>query len=101
MLAGVDRELLARAYDRSAEGYDERFRALQREKYRAAGLLLDAFPAPAGDILDAGGGTGLFSEWLADPQEPLPRLRAALRARRLVILDASVGMLRYRTAHCF
>jgi len=65
------------------------------------GCCSDAFPAPAGDILDAGGGTGLFSEWLADPQEPLPGLRAALRARRLVILDASVGMLRYRTAHCF
>src|SRR5437870_2299049 len=86
----VDRDLLARAYDRSAQAYDERFRALQREKYRAAGPLLVAFPPPPGDILDAGGGTGLFSEWLADPAEPLSELRASLRHRRLVVLDASI-----------
>jgi SAM-dependent methyltransferase len=93
--AAVDRDILARAYDRSAQAYDDQFRALQREKYRAAGALLVACPPPAGDILDAGGGTGLFAEWLADPSEPLPELRSALGSRRLVVLDASLGMLRY------
>jgi SAM-dependent methyltransferase len=88
----VDRTTLARAYDGSAESYDDRFRTLQREKYRAAAGLL-ARPLPAGDILDAGGGTALFSEWLADASEPHPDLRAALQRRRLVVLDASLGML--------
>jgi SAM-dependent methyltransferase len=93
--AGVDRDLLARAYDRSAYGYDDRFRALQREKYRAAAALLEEFPPPAGDVLDAGCGTGLFSEWLADPAEAFTEMRGALRAGRLVVLDASLGMLRH------
>ena len=35
----MDLQTLARAYDRSAAGYDERFRALQRPKYRAAAQL--------------------------------------------------------------
>jgi SAM-dependent methyltransferase len=93
--AVVDRDLLARAYDRSAQGYDDRFRALQREKYRRTATLLVASAPPAGDVLDAGGGTALFTEWLADASEPFAELRAALRKRRLVILDASVGMLGY------
>jgi len=45
-------------------------------------------------VLDAGGGTGLFQEWLADPAEPAPELRERLRGERLVVLDASLGMLR-------
>ncbi len=62
----MDRDLLAKAYDRSAEGYDDTFRPLQREKYRAAAALLETFAPPTGAVLDAGGGTGLFVEWLAD-----------------------------------
>jgi SAM-dependent methyltransferase len=88
----VDLDLLARAYDRSAEGYDERFRALQRAKYRAAAGALPAAPG-AGLGLDAGAGTGLFAEWLHDASEPLPEVRAALRAHRWVALDLSPGML--------
>ena len=76
----MDRDLLARAYDRSAQGYDDRFRALQREKYRAAGPLLVAFPTPPGDVLDAGGGKGLFSEWLADPAAEKALAVAGLQA---------------------
>ena len=90
----MDRDLLARAYDRSADGYDDRFRALQREKYRAAAQLLAARLPPRGPVLDAGGGTALFAEWLADAAEPFPELRERLRSERLVVLDASVGMLR-------
>ncbi|HYS08924.1 MAG TPA: class I SAM-dependent methyltransferase [Myxococcales bacterium] len=57
--------------------------------------MLVACAPPAGDVLDAGGGTALFAEWLDDPSEPFAELRAALRQRRLVVLDASVGMLRF------
>jgi len=90
----MDRDLLARAYDRSADGYDQRFRELQREKYRAGARLLASCPLQRGPVLDAGGGTGLFQEWLADPEEPAPELRERLRGERLVVLDASLGMLR-------
>jgi SAM-dependent methyltransferase len=91
----VDRNVLARAYDRSAEGYDERFRTLQRAKYLAASALLEEFPPPPGDVLDAGGGTALFAEWLADPAEPRRGFRESLRTRRLLVIDASLGMLRH------
>jgi SAM-dependent methyltransferase len=100
----MDLATLARAYDRSAATYDERFRALQRPKYRAAAQLLEqvgfALAPLAADplILDAGAGTGLFVEWLADPQEPHPALRASLLAlvqrRRFLALDVSCEMLR-------
>ncbi len=83
--------MLARAYDRSAAGYDERFRSLQRLKYRAAAALLS--PPAAGLALDAGAGTGLFAEWLGDEGEPAPALRADLRALTWVALDLSQGML--------
>jgi len=90
----VDRDLLSRAYDRTAATYDEQFRAQQREKYRAAAQLLEPLTLPLGPVLDAGGGTALFAEWLADPSEPSPEVREELRARQLVVLDASLGMLR-------
>jgi ubiquinone/menaquinone biosynthesis C-methylase UbiE len=79
----VDRRLLAKAYDRSAEGYDSRFRELQRVKFRAAAPFLR--PGPL--CVDAGGGTGLLLEWARDERPEL------LRARWLVI-DLSLGMLR-------
>jgi SAM-dependent methyltransferase len=90
----VDRDLLSRAYDRTASTYDEQFRVQQREKYRAAARLLEVDPPPTGPVLDAGGGTALFAEWLADPREPFAAVRAGLGARPLFVLDASLGMLR-------
>jgi len=88
----VDLPTLARSYDRSADGYDDRFRALQREKYRAAASLLAA--PPRSTCLDAGAGTALFAEWLAAPDQPFAHLRAELLACRWIALDASRGMLR-------
>jgi SAM-dependent methyltransferase len=79
----VDRRLLARAYDRSAEGYDARFRDLQRVKFRAAA----AFLRPGPLCVDAGGGTGLLLEWARDEMPGL------LETRWLVV-DLSPGMLR-------
>jgi SAM-dependent methyltransferase len=79
----VDRRLLAKAYDRSAEGYDERFRELQRVKFRAAAPWL----RPSGLCVDAGGGTGLLLEWARDEK---PELLAA----RWLVVDLSLGMLR-------
>jgi ubiquinone/menaquinone biosynthesis C-methylase UbiE len=82
----MDRRLLTGAYDRSAEGYDERFRELQRVKFRAARDLLQ--PVPAGALcLDAGGGTALLCEWL---REERPDLAAA----SWLVIDLSLGMLR-------
>jgi SAM-dependent methyltransferase len=81
----VDPRLLKTAYDRSAEGYDARFRELQRPKFRAAAPWLSP---PGGSLcLDAGGGTGLFFEWAAEERREL------LQARWLLI-DLSLGMLR-------
>ncbi len=100
---------LAAAYDRSAEGYDDRFRGLQREKYRAGLSLLLPWLLEAGAplatgqagrpwLLDAGAGTGLFAEWLRDADEPFAKARAALLAPllagRWVALDASLAMVR-------
>lgn len=82
----MDRRLLAAAYDRSAEGYDARFRELQRVKFRAAAPFLPALPAGA-LALDAGGGTGLFLEWARDEA---PQIAAA----RWLVVDRSLGMLR-------
>jgi SAM-dependent methyltransferase len=100
----VDLRTLTRAYDRSAASYDERFRALQRPKYRAAALLLEqagflSRPLPPDAlVLDAGAGTALFAEWLRDGAEPHGELRArlcsVLERGRLVTLDLSVEMLR-------
>ncbi|MGZ6141832.1 MAG: class I SAM-dependent methyltransferase [Myxococcales bacterium] len=80
----MDRRLLAKAYDRSAEGYDERFRALQRVKFRAAAPLLE--PGPL--CVDAGGGTGLLLEWARDERPQL------LQGARWLVVDLSLGMLR-------
>jgi SAM-dependent methyltransferase len=85
-MAPMDRKLLAAAYDRSAESYDERFRELQRVKFRAARDLLPRVPAGA-LCLDAGGGTGLFCEWLREE-------RLELAGARWLVLDLSLGMLR-------
>ena len=79
-----DRKLLARAYDRSADSYDDRFRALQRPKYEAA---LPFLPEVAATCLDAGGGTGLFQEFLRERGHPLA-------GARWLVLDLSLGMLR-------
>lgn len=81
----MDRRLLAAAYDRSAEGYDARFRDLQRPKFRAAAPWLRP---PAGSLcVDAGGGTGLLLEWAREEQ---PQLLQA----RWFLFDISMGMLR-------
>jgi len=100
----MDLRTLARAYDRTADAYDEPFRALQRPKYRAAAQLLEQAALTArlfsrgGLLLDAGAGTGLFAEWLQDAREPHAGLRELLWAQReqgrFIALDASVGMLR-------
>ena len=101
----MDLATLSRAYDRSAAGYDQQFRALQQEKYRAAAALLVPWllgPTPGlpegARVLDAGAGTGLFAEWLCAGDEPLAQVRALLRAPlergRLVALDASRAMVR-------
>jgi ubiquinone/menaquinone biosynthesis C-methylase UbiE len=81
----VDRRSLWAAYDRSAARYDDRFRALQREKFRAAAPFLSVPPGAL--CLDAGGGTGLLAEWA---REEAPALAQA----RWLLLDASDGMLR-------
>ena len=79
----MDRRLLAAAYDRSAGGYDERFRELQRVKFRAAAPWF----RPGPTCVDAGGGTGLLLEWAAAEKPEL------LRARWLIV-DLSLGMLK-------
>jgi SAM-dependent methyltransferase len=56
----MDAETLRRAYDRSAEGYDQRFTALQHVKFEA---MLAGAPV-RGRVLDAGAGTGLLAAWL-------------------------------------
>ena len=81
-----DRKVLAAAYDRSAGTYDARFRALQEVKYRAALPFLPAV-AEGALCLDAGGGTGLFLEFLQERNHPLARAR-------WLLFDLSLGMLR-------
>lgn len=80
-----DRKVLAAAYDRSADTYDARFRELQAPKYRAALPFLPRVPEGA-LCLDAGGGTGLFLEFLREQDHPLARAR-------WLLLDLSLGML--------
>ena len=110
----MDLRTLARAYDRSAAGYDQRFRALQRPKYEAAARLLGGLPA--GLCLDAGGGTGLFAEFAASepsasatatatpspaasaPPSPTPAATATPAATRVIVLDVSLAMLRVARA---
>ncbi len=80
---------LRAAYDRTANEYDDRFRALQRLKFIT---MVDA----AGDelaarlrherVLDLGCGTGLLGEYLMD---------VGLRARPIIGLDLSHRMLRH------
>jgi SAM-dependent methyltransferase len=80
-----DRKTLAAAYDRSAATYDARFRELQTPKYRAALPFLPALDEGA-LCLDAGGGTGLFLEFLQEQNHPLS-------LARWLLLDLSLGML--------
>lgn len=83
------KDLLRASYDRSAAGYDARFRDLQRVKYASLlGARADAlgpFIAEGGRVLDLGCGTGLLEEWLRD-------VGAAPRAT-FVGLDLSHAML--------
>lgn len=99
-LVTVDALTLARAYDRSAEGYDERFAALQRPKFEAGARLLDRWLArallPAGArALDAGAGTGLLAAWLREGPggAGAGALRTLVDGGRLLALDASGQML--------
>lgn len=80
-------EALYRSYDRSAAGYDERFAALQREKYHAMlpasdGALHRAIAE--GPVLDLGCGTGLAVGFARG---------AGLDPRRWVGVDISAAML--------
>jgi ubiquinone/menaquinone biosynthesis C-methylase UbiE len=80
------KEIFRRSYDRSAPGYDDTFRPVQRPKFAAllgprAGRLTGLF----GPALDVGCGTGLLAEWLAE-------VSTAERAP-IVGLDISHGML--------
>lgn len=83
------KEILRASYDRSAGRYDEEFRPLQREKYRA--LLGDGGPLAAmlgrkgARVIDIGCGTGLLGEWLAE---------AGIATAGLVGVDLSHGMTR-------
>ena len=101
------RRILRESYDRSAEGYDERFRGLQRPKYEA--LLGARGEALAGArlVLDMGCGTGLLAEWLAERGGPAPRMvgldqshEMLLRARRrgLSVVEGDVDRLPFRAA---
>jgi len=73
----VDSGLLRRASDRTAPVYDERFRALQEEKYRIVLGRLGALPT--GRLLDLGCGTGLLSPHLPRPAVGLDLSAAMLR----------------------
>jgi SAM-dependent methyltransferase len=83
----VDRDLLRNAYDRSAEDYDARFRDLQRTKFRVAAPFLGEV-VKGEPCLDAGGGSGLFQEWLALGECP------GLAGGRWLLLDLSLAMAR-------
>ena len=86
----MDRRLLAKAYDRSAEGYDARFRELQRVKFRAAAQFLRAGPL----CVDAGGGTGLLLEWAREEKPELLKSRWLLVARTRTPLVAAADLAR-------
>lgn len=80
---------LRAAYDRTADDYDQRFRALQRLKFvtmlHAGGDELAA-RLQDGRVLDLGCGTGLLGEYLAD---------VGHEARCIIGLDLSHRMLRH------
>ena len=80
------RSFLRDSYDRSAAGYDERFRGLQATKYSLLWAGAEELLAPAfagGRVLDLGCGTGLFSDHLAS---------LALPKAKVVGLDGSFDM---------
>lgn len=60
----LDRDALRRSYDRSAATYDDRFRALQRDKY--AVMLGNGTDLGRRPWLDLGCGTGLLKAYLED-----------------------------------
>jgi ubiquinone/menaquinone biosynthesis C-methylase UbiE len=78
----LDHETLRRSYERSAPTYDERFRALQSEKY--AVMLGETADLGRGPWLDLGCGTGLLKAHLGE---------RGLDTACLVGLDFSRAML--------
>lgn len=82
-----DKTLMRRAFERAAESYDGAA-DLQRTVCARLGLLLHELPAPPGNILDAGSGTGFGAAQLA------PRFPNA----RIVELDIAHTMLRVARA---
>ncbi len=99
----MDRETLRRSYNRSAPTYDDRFRALQYEKY--AVMLREELGH--GPWLDLGCGTGLLKEYLAAHARataPLvgvdfarPMLARA-RTRSLPVAECPIDALPFRDA---
>lgn len=83
----MDATFLRRAYDRCADGYDERFAAQQSEKFAALAAHVPA-PAPGALVLDAGAGTGLLGPALA-------QIGPRWATIRIVACDLSVAMLRH------
>lgn len=80
----MSRELLQRAYDRDAPGYDATFWQLQRPKYET--MLGPRAEAIAGlrPLLDLGCGTGLLADFLAETGQQIEGIVGA---------DLSAGML--------
>lgn len=103
----MDLALVAAAYNREADQYDERFREQQTEKHR---VLAAQVPAPAsGWVLDAGGGTGLLAPNLAsvDPgwtgssflvADASERMLRIAQARGQGVVQADVSALPFRKA---
>jgi len=91
--AVVDRDLLARAYDRSAQGYDDRFRARQREKYRRTATLLVASAPPAGRSTTS---TRRSPSPAIRPRMCAPLPRIALPAFDVLLLALAMPVLQRR-----
>jgi SAM-dependent methyltransferase len=83
-VSAAELPLSARAFDRIAEAFDDRFGgwesvAAQRRAVRRE--LLDAFP-PGASVIEIGGGTGEDAQWLA------------AAGRRVLLTDVSPRMVR-------
>lgn len=81
-------ETIRRSYERSAAGYDERFRDLQYPKFRA--MLDDGVALGPAPWLDLGCGTGLLQAYLREERGPA--------AVPLVGVDFSFAMLAHARA---